>query len=530
MKKTNLFLALGLSSSLCFGQNISTVAGNGIAGFSGDGGAATSAKINVPVGVAFDASGSFWIADFANGRIRKVNGASSNISTAALPLGSGGYLIEPSDVALDASTGNIYVPDVWNNVVYKVTPSGVETVVAGTGTAGYNGDGISATSSELNAPVGVAVVHNGSYTDIYIADGGNNAIRKVTGSTGIISTVAGQESPGYGGDGGPATQAWIRTPNGIALDASGNMYIADTGNNRIRKVTASTGYISTIAGNGTAGFSGDGGAATSAKLNSPSYVSVDASGNFYIADQSNNRIRKVTVSTGNISTVAGNGTAGYSGDGGAATSAELNAPASVKVDGSGNLLIGDMSNYRVRLVGSVCTANAGTDKTNHVSDACCIPQYCHGVTIGTASSGYTYNWTPCNSTLSSCTVAQPTASPCSTTSYTLTVSGSCFAHSDIVVVSQVVDICCNSPAPRIAVKKEDELIRIYPNPSNGKIMIETSEEIQNLFITDIAGRKVYEKSTIIGSNNIDLSTEPKGIYLVKYMQNGINHIEKISIE
>jgi trimeric autotransporter adhesin len=218
--------------------------------------------------------------------------------------------------------------------------------VAGSGSLGSSGDGGQATSASLNYPRGVAVDASGN---IYIADTYNNRIRMVTKSTGIISTVAGDGTQEYKGDGGPATSAILYYPASIAVDALGNIYIADSSNYRIRMVTKSTGIISTVAGSGSSGSSGDGGQATSATLNSPYGVAVDASGNIYIADSSNNRIRMVTKSTGIISTVAGSGPYGYSGDGGQATSAVLKYPYGVAVDASGNIYIADSYNYRIRM-------------------------------------------------------------------------------------------------------------------------------------------------------------------------------------
>ena len=219
--------------------------------------------------------------------------------------------------------------------------------MAGDGTRGYKGDGGLATSAGLNTPYGVAVDASGN---IYIADTNSNRIRLVTKSTGIITTVAGDGSISYSGDGGLATSAGLYYPYGVAVDASGNIYIADTVNGRVRLVTKSTGIITTVAGDGTTDYKGDGGLATSAGLYTPYGVAVDASGNIYIADINSNRIRLVTKSTGIITTVAGDGTLGYKGDGGLATSASLYYPFGVAVDASGNIYIVDTNNNRIRLV------------------------------------------------------------------------------------------------------------------------------------------------------------------------------------
>ena len=235
----------------------------------------------------------------------------------------------PDGVAVD-SAGNIYIADTVNCRIRKVIAStGTITTVAGNGTCGYAGDGKAATSAELFEPSGVAL---DSANNIYIADWDNSRIRKVTVSTGIISTVAGNGTRGYSGDGGKATSAKLDNPYGLAIDNTGNIYIADTGNYRIRKVTLSTGIISTVAGNGKQGYAGDAGPATSAEFEGPTGVAVDTAGNFYVADSYGNRIRKVTASTGIISTAAGNGNTGHSGDGGPATSAQLYYPTTVRLN------------------------------------------------------------------------------------------------------------------------------------------------------------------------------------------------------
>jgi sugar lactone lactonase YvrE len=269
-------------------------------------------------------------------------------------------LYYPADVAVDGA-GNLYIADYFNDRVRKVTAgTGIITTVAGNGagdqgrgTGSYSGDGGPANAAALFEPDGVAVDGAGN---LYIADENNQRIRKVTAATGIITTVAGNGTAGYvaAQDGGPATEAELYYPGGVAVDGAGNLYIADAYNNRIRKVAAATGIITTVAGNGTAGYvaSQDGGPATSAEVNYPERVKVDGAGNLYIADSSNQRIRAVAAATGIISTVAGNGSYGYvaSQDGGPATSAELYQPDGIAVDGAGNLYIADQDNNRIRKV------------------------------------------------------------------------------------------------------------------------------------------------------------------------------------
>ena len=379
---------------------ITTVAGTSSLGYSGDGGPATSAQLNAPYGVAVDPDGNLYIADRLNNRVRKVS-AAGTITTVAgsgratvrmAYSGDGGpatsaKLNDPSGMAVDAG-GNLYIADTANNRVRKVSAAGIITTVAG---GGYDGDGAAAALSELNHPIRR---RRGSAGNVYIADNQNYRVRKIS-AAGIITTVAGNGSPGYSGDGGPATSAQLYYPSGVAVDAGGNLYIADTlqpqrpkgvrsgvhhnrgrerffwllgrrrachqravgypygvavdasgnlyiadsSNHRVRKVSAS-GIITTVAGTGSSGYSGDGGPATSAQLDYPYGVAVDAGGNLYIADTYNHCVRKVSAA-GIITTVAGNGSPGYSGDGGPAASAQLYEPYGVAVDASGNLYIAD---------------------------------------------------------------------------------------------------------------------------------------------------------------------------------------------
>jgi uncharacterized protein (TIGR03437 family) len=347
---------------------ITTVAGSGSAfltgffggGFSGDGGPATKAELNLPIGVAVDAGGSFYIADSENHRIRKVT-PEGTIATVAgnglidsaglIPfVGDGGPatnapLYFPVGVVLDAA-GSLYIADSEHVRVRKVGADGIITTVAGNGANRFSGDGGLSASAVLSSPQAVALDAAG---DLYIADSGNRRIRRV-GSDGIITTVAGAGDTGSAGDGGPATSASLGFLAGVTVDPAGNLLIADPSNNRVRKVTAG-GTITTAAGSGVAGFSGDGGPATSASLKSPQAATVDRSGNLCISDSGNQRIRRVSPS-GTITTLAGNGTQGFSGEGGAATNATLKSPTGEAADTAGSLYFADRDNQRIRKVGS----------------------------------------------------------------------------------------------------------------------------------------------------------------------------------
>jgi uncharacterized protein (TIGR03437 family) len=250
----------------------------------------------------------------------------------------------PIAAALD-SAGNLYIADSANQRIRKVTKStGKISTIAGNGTPQYSGDGSAATSASLDTPYGVAVDSSGN---VYIADFLNHAVREVN-TSGTISTVAGTGIFGFSGDGGPGTSAQLNRPFGLALDGAGNLYIADSNNYCVRKLDKS-GNITTVAGiPNSLGFTGDGGPATSAKMSSPYGVAVDKAGNLYIADAGNNRIRK--VSNGIITTIAGTGTKGFTGDGGPGTKAALNNPYGVSVDTAGNVFIADYGNVRIRLL------------------------------------------------------------------------------------------------------------------------------------------------------------------------------------
>lgn len=331
---------------------ITTVAGDGVQNYAGDNAAATAAQLNTPMGVAVDGSDNLYIADTNNFRIRKVNGSGVITSVAKEVKGYNGdnipansaTLYGPNGVSADGN-GNLYIGDTNNQRIRKVDSLGTITTLAGTGIQGsLTCNGVSATQAPLQYPKRVAADGMGN---LYVADTSNNRICKVD-AFGTASLVAGTGYSGFTGDNGLATQAKLNGPMGMAIDASGNLFFADSNNQRVRKVDTS-GIITTVAGNGTRGFAGDDGVATSAQLNFPYGVAIDGDGNLTIADYANNRIRMVD-GNGIITTLAGTGVAGFFGDDGPAILAELNYPSDVSVDKVGNLFIVDSNNERVRMV------------------------------------------------------------------------------------------------------------------------------------------------------------------------------------
>ncbi len=372
----SLLLLLVLPVLLC-GQTIVTVAGNGVAGYGGDGGNALSAKFDHPDVIRLDGAGNKYVVDEHNHVIRKINAAGIITTIAGTGYGagttSGGYsgdggqatnarLSRPSDVSFDAS-GNIYISEAGNCTIRKVDMSGVITTYAGTGSCGYDGDNIPATSTRLSNPFGLVFDIAGN---LYFSDNGNRRVRKIN-SAGIITTVAGTGTAGYTGDNGPATNAKMRPTGYLSISSANELFIPDYYNSVIRKVDAS-GTITTIIGNGSMGSGGDGGPATDASLTSPFAMIFDASGNMLVSDRSANVIRKINTS-GIISTIAGTGTAGYYGDGGPALSAQLNTDLYCSaVDAWGNLYIADPVNNRIRRINyNTSVVNALPDEPEQVT-------------------------------------------------------------------------------------------------------------------------------------------------------------------
>ncbi len=438
MKQLVLSLSLlaGAAAAQAQCYTIMTYAGSD-SGYAGDGGSAMLAKLSLPTGVAADHSGNLYVADYGACVIRKVTAGGLIYTVAGTGTpgfgGDGGPataapLKGATGVATDAA-GNLYIADEYNNRVRKVTTAGTITTLAGTDSSGFAGDDGPATAALLSFPSGIAVDAIG---DIYIADQGNDRIRMID-TSGTMHTVAGTGVPGWTGDSGPATAAGLFNPTGVALDAAGNLYIADYSNNVVRMVNTS-GTISTVAGNNIYGFSGDGGAATAAQLYNPSSVAADVFGNLFIADESNNRVRIVSPA-GIIRTFAGDSVAGYSGDGGSALLGRLNRPTGVTTDNFGKLFIADFHNHVVRMV-YACEG---------------VPQ------IGYGSQG----------------------------------------------------------------------IYIKPNPTSGLLMVQSSTTVNRLRLTNAVGSTVFEAAPTGNPFQLDLGTLPAGIYFLEVRTADGTQIEKV---
>ena len=367
---------------------IQTLAGNGVAGFAGDGGPAAAALLNQPYGVAVDPAGNVYIADLGNARVRKISvdgtietiaGGGASVPGAAISAPAiNSQLLEPRNVAVDPD-GTLYISDFAANSVYKVSPGGALSLLAGSGNAGFSGDGSLATLGQLKAPAGIASDKNGN---IYVADSGNNRVRKI--SQGLISSVYSVVAPtglaiSSGGTLYIAAPSYFGTISkgiagltpamDVAIDPSGNIYASE--GQFVRKVIAG-GAVVLIAGSGASRtFGGDGGQATAARLHTPAGVAVDSAGNTYIADSANHRIRRISAA-GIISTFAGTGDAGSKGDNGSATLAQLNDPQSVALDSAGNLYIADTGNNALRKItpgGVISTVSTQLNGPSYVAVA-----------------------------------------------------------------------------------------------------------------------------------------------------------------
>jgi trimeric autotransporter adhesin len=396
-------------------------------------------------------------------------------------------------VAYDGA-GNIYIADRGNNVVRKVNTYGYISTFAGNDTAGYSGDGGNPTLAELNQPYGVATDVAGN---VYIADYGNNAVRVVSPS-GYISTFAGGNLAGYSGDGAKAKSAQLSGPEAVAVDQSGNVYIADANNNVVRIMYAVDSLISTFAGNGYPGYSGDGSAAASAQLNAPSSLAIDVYGDVYIADYLNNAIRKVDTS-GNISTFAGTGLGGYYGDGGLAVAAGLHFPAGVAVYGFGTVYIADEGNNVVRMV----------DTSGNISTF-----------AGTATNGYRGDGGNAN--------AAELSAPRGVAVDALSRLFIADYGNNVVRVVYI-----NTPAGVNTVANAAGELQVYPNPSNGAFTIVlpgTGTNDATVTVMDMLGRCVETRNIDGASQRSGLDFDvPSGSYIVKVSQGGNNYRAQVVV-
>ncbi|MGI8807278.1 MAG: hypothetical protein ACR2KK_05465 [Acidimicrobiales bacterium] len=352
------------------GETIATVAGTGVPGDTGDGGPATVARINQPRSVFVTSDGGYVFAEPFTHRVRRV--AANGIITTVAGTGTAGFSgdggpatraqLNFTHAAAPTADGGLLLADTFNNRIRKVSAQGIITTVAGNGAEPYNGDNRPATQASISRPRGVTAMADGGFL---IPDSGNNRIRRVWPS-GIITTVAGTGQAGFSGDSGQATRATLNMPFGATPTADGGFLVADTANQRIRKVSPG-GTITTVAGTGTAGYAGDGGPATLSRLYYPHNVVALPAASFFIADTANNRLRRVD-SYGKIVTIAGNGVQGYGGDGGLAVNASLNYPKAMAVASGGRVLIADEGNHRIRLT-SPAGATSTTTTTPHAAAA-----------------------------------------------------------------------------------------------------------------------------------------------------------------
>ena len=543
----SIFISFLFSSFTLQAQIITTIAGTGAAAFGGDGGPASAAILNAPACIALDNIGNLYIADEYNHRVRKID-ITGTISTIA-GTGISGYtgdgiaatasgLNDPYGIAFDVA-GNIYISDNNQSRIRKVDAAGIITTIAGTGTGGYTGDGIPATAAELFGPDGLKVDGSGN---IFFADLRNNSVRRIDGTSGIITTFAGTETLGFAGDGLAATTAEFDSPCDVAIDAAGNVFIADLQNRRMRKVDT-TGIINTIAGTGGTGSAGDGSAATTATFMYPSNITIDSMGCIYIADQNANKVRKINR-VGIINTIAGTGTAGHTGDGSPATAAEINGPCGIVVDKYGSVYIADAANY-IRKISTgnslpaftrgrnqaltVCTNDtASIDSLLPITDADAGQIETWTLTVaprhGTANAGFTATSTGSTVTTTGLWYA-PTAGYTGNDTFSVRVDDGYSVYTTTIYAS--IPNCSLSATNNL---QPTEAVKVFPNPNEGSFTIQPSATgiATKIVITNAVGSVVKEMS-ITKATDIKLNV-PAGVYTVSATANGNKQVVKVAVE
>lgn len=503
-------------------QMISTIAGDGTPGHLGDAGLATAAEINDPEGIFVDATGNIYITESNGNYIRKIN-AAGVISTIA-GTGVAGYIGDgfaatsakinaPFAVFVDPA-GNVFFSDYNNNVIRKISTSGIISTIAGNGTAGYLGDGLQATVAELNHPTGISFDGAGN---LYIGDFSNQRVRKVN-TSGVISTFAGNGTPGWTADGVQATATTLWDPNFLHATASGDLYITDNKNHRIRLVKGSTGIITTVAGNGTPGGTGDGGPATAAELDFPGGVDFDATGNMYIPGDLIHNVRVVNT-MGIINNYAGSGTAGFL-DNVPATAGELHTPVDVAFDHFGNLLIVDQLNNRVRRVGACIntitaqpvndTVFAGTNAIYAVTTTMLSPTYQWQENPGTGFTDLA-EVIPYSGVNTNTLIIHEVNMLYNTTHYRC-------------VISNAMNCPDTSAGPILIIKNNisgvthinaQSRISIYPNPTSTTLTVNSDCQIDRVTIANILGQTVYDHGFGTRQAQLNVADLASGLYFLK---------------
>ncbi len=497
-------------------QIITTIAGTGSTSFSGDGVAATIAGIPNPIGGAFDRYGNYYFADGLNSnRIRKITVSSGLITTVA-GNGAGGFngdsiaaitskLYRPQAVVFD-TIGNFYIADKDNHRIRKVDIStGLITTIAGTGVGGFSGDGGPATAAKILGPNDICL---DKFGNLYVADLGNHRLRKIS-TAGIISTFAGPGASAIG-DGGAATDALINAPQGVTSDYIGNIYIADASTCRIRKVDT-LGIISTIAGNGSYIYAGDGIPATSANIN-PIKITFDYFRNLIIADSYNKRVFKVDTS-GILYCIGGNGSTGFSGDGGGATAASIDYPGGVSFDFCNNLYVTDINNRRIRKITYPSTPSLSITTPPAIAIGAAVT-ITASITGGCCSS-YSYLWMNHGAVFSTTTTPTVTYTKTNgTDSITVKVVGC----GDTTVSSMHV-VTVDKTATSLFPSKGG--MTCYPNPVLGELHIVSPYEIDAITISDPLGREVYSISDKATTERvINTASLPTGVYIIRIWLSG----------